>query len=76
MEEELSSSQPVIGEREKFWLNAVKQPIDTQDPAQVRHCLTNRLELGLLYLEQRRWEDADRFFTYSRMALTCNGRVC
>ena len=62
-EEELSSAQPVIGEREKFWLNAVKQPIDTQDPAQVRHGLTNRLELGLLYLEQRRWEDADRFFT-------------
>jgi serine/threonine-protein kinase len=48
--------------REKFLREAVKQPTNPKEPREVRQGLEFRIDLGLLYLKERRLDEAEEFF--------------
>jgi hypothetical protein len=52
----------VIGDEERRLLETVRQTADPPEPAKIRRGLEARAELGLLYLEEDRLDEAERLF--------------
>jgi serine/threonine-protein kinase len=76
------SSHPIVPNvREKMLLEAIAQTAAPTDARQLRRGLNDRIDLGLLYLEQNRLAEADRFFnqliqgTSSKKAYSTLGKL-
>lgn len=55
---------PVLssGQKERALLDDLKKPFDAQKPEELNRHLDNAIELGLLYLQQRKLKEATAFF--------------
>src|SRR5262249_17831485 len=56
------SQSPVVGERERFLLMAVERSAGAKQPDRIREGAGHYVELGVLYLDDRRFDEAERLF--------------